>query len=100
MKTYCEETHCQMWKGTLKELKKRQTEHDKQIKAEAYQQGATDMEKAKQIIIDNLREEIKLEADGCEGCAFITTEEWEMPCLKCKRNCKDYWRAKEQNNET
>lgn len=34
MKTYCEETHCQMWKGTLKELDRRQAEHDKQIREE------------------------------------------------------------------
>ena len=32
------------------------------------------------------------EADACCGCAFITTEEWEMPCCKCMRSCKDYWR--------
>lgn len=31
-------------------------------------------------------------ADGCSGCAFESAEEWEMPCRKCKRNCKDYWR--------
>ena len=31
-------------------------------------------------------------ADGCQGCAFYDKEEWEMPCSKCKRNCKDYWR--------
>ena len=37
--------------------------------------------------------------DGCDGCAFITTEEWEMPCAKCKRNCKDYWRAKADRDE-
>lgn len=34
-------------------------------------------------------------ADGCTGCAFITTEEWEMPCCKCKRGSMDYWRARE-----
>ena len=34
-------------------------------------------------------------ADGCQGCAFYDKEEWEMPCRKCKRNCKDYWRKKE-----
>lgn len=33
-------------------------------------------------------------ADGCEGCAYIDREEWEEPCAKCKRNCKDYWRAR------
>lgn len=32
-------------------------------------------------------------ADGCTGCAFGSVEEWEMPCCKCKRGCKDYWRA-------
>ena len=36
----------------------------------------------------------KQDADGCTGCVFIDTEEWEMPCAKCKRGCKDYWRAK------
>lgn len=34
------------------------------------------------------------DADGCSGCTFIDTEEWEMPCAKCKRACKDYWRQK------
>lgn len=34
-------------------------------------------------------------ADGCSGCAFESTKEWEMPCAKCKRNCKDYWRSAE-----
>ena len=34
-------------------------------------------------------------ADGCSGCAFYDKEEWEMPCRKCKRNCKDYWRRPE-----
>ena len=38
----------------------------------------------------------QLKADGCTGCAFIDTEEWEDPCRMCKRNCKDYWRAGEQ----
>lgn len=32
-------------------------------------------------------------ADGCTDCAFESVEEWEMPCVKCKRGCKDYWRA-------
>ena len=35
-------------------------------------------------------------ADGCKGCAFINMEEWEEPCRRCARNCKDYWRAGEQ----
>lgn len=37
---------------------------------------------------------IKEDADGCVGCAFENVEEWELPCAKCMRNCKDYWRAK------
>ena len=46
--------------------------------------------------IDNAlcKMEAQINADGCEGCAFMTTEECEMPCAKCKRNMKDYWRAK------
>lgn len=36
--------------------------------------------------------EKKEEADGCQGCAFTDTEEWKMPCAKCRRACKDYWR--------
>lgn len=30
---------------------------------------------------------------GCSGCAFERAEEWEMPCAKCKRNMKDYYRG-------
>ena len=36
----------------------------------------------------------KENADGCVGCAFEDTESWQLPCSACKRNCKDYWRAK------
>ena len=36
-------------------------------------------------------------ADGCQGCAFVDVKEWEEPCVRCKRNCKDYWRAGEQD---
>lgn len=39
------------------------------------------------------------DADGCSGCTFIDTEEWEMPCAKCRRACKDYWRAKTWKTE-
>lgn len=38
-------------------------------------------------------------ADGCSGCAFVDCEEWEMPCLMCKKNCKDYWRAKDERSD-
>lgn len=37
-------------------------------------------------------------ADGCSGCAFEHVKEWEMPCMKCKRNCKDYWRKPNESN--
>ena len=37
---------------------------------------------------------MKEDANGCVGCAFENVEEWELPCAKCMRNCKDYWRAK------
>ena len=37
---------------------------------------------------------MKENADGCCGCAFEQTESWQMPCDRCKRNSKDYWRAK------
>lgn len=39
------------------------------------------------------------QADGCQGCEFESTEEWEMPCAKCSRACKDYWRAKTWQTE-
>jgi hypothetical protein len=38
--------------------------------------------------------EMKEDADGCVGCAFEDVESWQLPCTSCKRNCKDYWRAK------
>lgn len=42
--------------------------------------------------LDKAREQAK--ADGCWKCAFVEREEWELPCSDCKRNHKDYWRAK------
>lgn len=39
---------------------------------------------------------MKEDADGCCSCAFENVEPWEMPCAKCARNSKDYWRAKEE----
>ena len=46
------------------------------------------------LAIEALEGQILNKADGCTGCAFVRCEEWELPCRKCKRNCKDYWRAK------
>lgn len=36
----------------------------------------------------------------CHGCAYEDTEEWKMPCCKCKRACKDYYRGKGDWNES
>lgn len=36
----------------------------------------------------------------CHGCAFLNTrEDWEEPCVRCQRLCKDYYRkaAKDEN---
>ena len=38
-------------------------------------------------------------ADGCSGCVFESVDEWEMPCRKCKRNSKDYWRKGVERRE-
>ena len=53
------------------------------------------MTKDKIIKILNLALEQE-KAEACNDCAFADTEEWEEPCLRCKRNCKDYWRAGEK----
>ena len=37
---------------------------------------------------------MKEDNDGCTSCAFEDVNSWEMPCDRCKRNSKDYWRAK------
>ena len=36
-------------------------------------------------------------ADGCNGCKYISKDEYEEPCLRCKRNYRDYWRRGKQN---
>ena len=35
------------------------------------------------------------EPDGCDGCKYVDTEEWEEPCRRCKNSYKLMWRAKE-----
>ena len=45
--------------------------------------------------IKRVGEQIK--ADGCGDCAYWSREEWEEPCKRCKRNCKDYWRRSEND---
>lgn len=59
----------------------------------------TDIDKAldARAVLDKVIEQTR--ADSCMGCAFMSAEEWEMPCLKCKRNCKDYWRRKGEKHD-
>ena len=38
-------------------------------------------------------------ADGCSGCAYESVNEWELPCCKCKRNRRDYWRKGVERRE-
>lgn len=45
------------------------------------------------IILKLILEQDK--ADGCNGCKYISKDAYEEPCLRCKRNCIDYWRAGE-----
>ena len=45
------------------------------------------------LVLQNILD--RLESDGCVDCAFDDVNGWEMPCAKCRRNCKDYWRPKE-----
>ena len=37
-------------------------------------------------------------ADGCNGCKYIAKDTYDEPCLRCKRNCSDYWKPGEQND--
>lgn len=37
---------------------------------------------------------------GCAACVYADKEEWEMPCVKCSRRCKDYWRNGVKNEKT
>ena len=37
-------------------------------------------------------------ADGCNGCKYSDTEEWEEPCKRCKRNYIDYWKRAKKND--
>lgn len=53
----------------------------------------TDFEKGYEIGRNEILA-MKQDADACSSCAFLDVEEWELPCRKCRRNCKDYWRAK------
>ena len=34
----------------------------------------------------------------CTGCAYEAVEEWDLPCCKCSRGTKDYYRRAENEN--
>ena len=45
------------------------------------------------VLIDYLARYINNQpSGGCSSCAFYDREEWELPCSKCQRNAKDYYR--------
>lgn len=56
----------------------------------AYMRGFADGIKQAKNIVASMKKDVY----GCIGCAFGDVSEWEMPCAKCNRNSKDYWRAK------
>ncbi len=39
----------------------------------------------------------ELSSGGCVACQYAAREPWEDPCRMCRRNCKDYWRLKEDD---
>lgn len=51
--------------------------------------GATISNSSLRIAIKALESQ---EANGCEGCKYINKDEFELPCLICKRSKMDYWR--------
>lgn len=61
---------------------RRLTEFEQEMYEKGYAKGK----------IDTFR--MRENADACKGCAFEDVESWQPPCAMCKRNCKDYWRAK------
>jgi hypothetical protein len=74
-------------RGILQSFKNRATDANRfPIPAYAFVEA---LEKAEDLLAEAEKRE---EADGCQGCEFTDVEEWEMPCAKCKRACKDYWR--------
>ena len=55
------------------------------------------MDKADIIRILNLV--LKQEqAEECNGCKYIRRDAYDEPCVRCKRNCLDYWKPGEQND--
>ena len=37
-------------------------------------------------------------ADRCEDCEFYDVDSWKMPCKRCRRNNRDYWRARNESS--
>lgn len=43
----------------------------------------------------SFRKEKRIDGSGCTDCEFETKKDYEMPCVDCKRNSRDYWRKAE-----
>lgn len=58
-------------------------------------QSGTDylLSEALEMAVEALTEKAeRCKADGCNGCAYYGRDLWEMPCAKCSKNCKNFWR--------
>lgn len=45
------------------------------------------------------KKEITNQFKGCFGCVYEAVEEWNLPCCKCARGCKDYYRGAKNESE-
>ena len=90
-KEYYKNSYFLMEKDFLKMVEKSKTNvPNSKVAIEAFQRGYEQgLAKGKEDAFS-----MKENADGCVGCAFESTEPWEMPCKHCSRGNKDYWRAK------
>lgn len=50
-------------------------------------------------VYDSVEKGFWKRVQACNGCAFEDKEEWEMPCSKCKRISKDYYRSAEDSKK-
>ena len=64
------------------------TEWLREIQAQVFNIGMPEWTVSVELAIDALK---KQSADGCEGCKYIYKDEYEMPCLICKRSKMDKW---------
>lgn len=82
---------------TYKEAYKKMTkvEIGANYRGELTEEEKREYEEAMWVMLEALRDCAAREQKvGCEDCAYLETEEWNMPCYRCIRSCKDYWREK------